>query len=247
MYYILDSIFISYDYAQWTAYFKKNDRHRLNIDFTNEPTLGEEEKALIFPSISAFQKGEHSEGSYLKSAALKFAEKNNEPDYPKAIEFFIKEENFHSSYLAQYMNYHNIPLKSGGHNGKLFDMIFRRLRRINGLHSEVTVLVTAEIIALSYYSALCNAAESKALKSICLQMLHDELPHIVFQSYTLGHFLTRPVNIFLRALLMEITCAAVWLAYRKVFAAGGYSFRRLLSESIGYLKQSVIIAAKNRG
>ena len=100
------------------------------------------------------------------------------------MRYFIKEENTHSAYLAQYMKWHRVPERKRS----VLDSIFRRLRQVNGIRSEVTVLVTAEIIALSYYTALKNATKSSALKSICSQMLHDELPHVVFQSYTLAHF-----------------------------------------------------------
>ena len=74
------------------------------------------------------------------------------------------------------MKWHRVPEKKYS----VLDSIFRRLRQVNGIRSEVTVLVTAEIIALSYYTALKNATKSSALKSICSQMLHDELPHVVF-------------------------------------------------------------------
>ena len=98
------------------------------------------------------------------------------------------------------------------------------------------------MIALSYYRALAECTASPALKHICRQMLKDELSHIVFQSYTLYKLKTRPLENLLRILLMEATMTAVWMSMKHVFQAGGYSYRRLAAESLGYLGQSINIA-----
>lgn len=238
MYCILNSQGISFNYDRWLQYFKKNAKHRLNIDFSEETVLDKAIERLIFPSITAFQKGERSEGAYLRFAAKEFAREKNEGAYPEVVDLFIKEENYHSGYLAQYMNRHAIPRQKNS----VLDSIFRKLRQVNGIHLEVMILITAEIIALSYYTALNNAVESKALKSICRQMLHDELPHVIFQSYTLSHFKSNVGNRIVRVLLMEFSCLMVWLFYRRVFVAGGYGLTLLLSESLGYLRQSITIS-----
>lgn len=238
MHCILNSRFRKFGYSQWIRYFQYNSSQRLKTDFSQEKGLPLEEKRLIFPSIVSFQKGEGSEGGYFQKESKKFAEKYKEPFYPEAVNWFIKEENMHSAYLTQFMDHYGVAKKEKN----LLDSAFRKLRHINGLYSEVSVLMTAEIIALTYYRALGNAASSDALKKICRQMLHDELPHIIFQSYTLGHFRQGTAGRIGRKLLMWITCAAVWLAYGKVFQAGGYSFQKFLAESLGYLRQSYKIS-----
>jgi len=231
---------VDFDYKDWLEYFASNAGKKLELDLAAEKELSAAEKKLLFPSIIAFQAGEHSEGTYLQKAAERFAKDSGEDVYPAVMEYFIKEENMHSSYLLQYMTRHGIPKKEM----PALDWIFRKLRRISGIRSEVMVLVTAEIIALSYYTALGNASESKALKHICRRMLHDELPHVIFQSYTLAHFKNCPVCKAVRVLLMEGSCLLVWLAYGPVFRAGGYDFTKLLSESLGYLRQSMTLADK---
>ncbi len=240
VYNILNSEFVKYDYDRWIRYFRHNSGQRLRIDFSGETELSSEQRKRIFPSITAFQKGERSEGGYFLSAAERFAEEKKEPSYTEAVRYFIKEENTHSAYLAQYMKWHRVPEKKYS----VLDSIFRRLRQVNGIRSEVTVLVTAEIIALSYYTALKNATKSSALKSICSQMLHDELPHVVFQSYTLAHFHNTAWTGFQRRALMMAACLAVWTAYRSVFRSGGYSLRRFLQNSLLLLHRSDVIARK---
>ncbi|MCM1040300.1 MAG: hypothetical protein NC434_13355 [Ruminococcus sp.] len=230
------------EHMNWAVYFEENHAQRLQIDFSEEPQLSPEEKELIFPSIREFQKGEASDGRFLLKCARRFAKKNNVPEYPAAMEWFIREENWHSFYLKQYMDYHRVTVR----DNSVLDTVFRLLRKIGGLRSEVIVLVTAEMIALPYYSALAKCTGSAALKSICTQMLADELRHIVFQSCTLYKMKTNPFERLLRILFMEITMTVVWCSMKKVFLAGGYSFRRFASECLGYLGQSIEIEKRGR-
>ena len=234
----LNSEMNDFTYEEWNQYFSGNNEHRLEIDFSKEKELSEKERRLLFPSIREFQKGEGSDGRFLMETVNKFADKNNLPEYIEAMQWFVKEENWHSAYLRKYMDYHQVKVK-----GRSFlDKAFRNLRRLGGIKCEVTVLVTAEMIALTYYDALANSTESAALKSICAQMLHDEIPHIMFQSYTLRHFKNGPIDELMRILLMEITLLFVWGAFHNVYRAGGYDLDRYLKENLGYLNQSILLA-----
>ena len=224
-----------FTYKDWEAYFRENDGKRLDIDFSQEKALPRKVKKLIFPSIRAFQKGEGSDGGYLMKTVCAFAEQSGEADYPNVMRLFVREENQHSAYLKTYMKFHGVE----GAKRSVLDSAFRRLRKLGGLKCEVTILVTAEMIALTYYDALSRCTESAALKSICDQMLQDELPHIVFQSYTLRHFRVRGADKLARRLLMDVTSFLVWCAYRRVYRAGGYGFRRFFKENRGYLRQSI--------
>ena len=221
----------------WIAHFEANNDHRLQIDFSKEPKLTSPEKNLISPSIQIFQKGEASEGRFLLHCARRYANRSQAPEYSEAMEWFVREENWHSSYLKKFMDYHQIPVRPHS----FLNGMFRFLRKTGGLRSEIIVLVTAEMIALSYYRALAACVSSPALESICRQMLKDELPHIVFQSHTLYKLKSHPVERLLRILLMEVTMTVVWLSLKDVFLTGGYSYHRLAADCLGYLRQSIKI------
>ena len=237
MYDLQKKNWVRFTYKDWLAYFNRNDKRRLEIDYSMESDLGEAEKKLIYPSIRAFQKGEHSEGYQFMELAKEFGHTYDEPEYSDAIQMFIREENYHSAYLANYMDHYD--MKKAADNTP--DKIFRTLRHKGGIFVEVSVLVTAEMIALSYYSALGNVAYkigSPALLSVCRQMLHDELPHIVFQSYTLSHYSNSLAVRLSRKLLMEGTTLFVYALYGKLLSAGGYDYRRFRRENMGYLHQT---------
>ena len=111
MYDLQKKNWVRFSYRDWYAYFKRNDARRLKIDFSNEKVLTDAERALILPSVRAFQKGEHSEGFQFLELAKKFAADRNRPLYTDAISLFIKEENFHSAYLAQFMTHYEMQME----------------------------------------------------------------------------------------------------------------------------------------
>jgi len=227
-----------FTYEDWNMHFAGNNERRLTIDFSGENYLSRAQQRLIFPSIREFQKGEGSDGKCLMEAAEKFVNETGLKECRKAMEWFVREENWHSAYLRKYMDFYHIKVK----RKSFLDKAFRKLRRLGGLKCEVTVLVTAEMIALTYYDALSKSTDSPALKSICSQMLHDEVPHIMFQSYTLSHFRNGFAEELARAMLMETTLLFVWGAFHKVYQAGGYDFTSYLKENLGYLRQSALLS-----
>lgn len=227
-----------FSYQEWNDYFSRNAGQRLEIDFSQEGDLPEAVKKRIFPSIRAFQKGEGSDGVYLMQTVEAFAERHKVPEYKEAMRWFVREENRHSAYLKKYMDFHHVQAKKRS----FLDRVFRELRRLGGVRCEVTVLVTAEMIALTYYDALSQNTDSAALKSICAQMMHDEIPHVMFQSYTLSHFKNSLPDKLMRIILMETTLLFVWGVFQNVYRAGGYDFCMYLKENMGYLRQSLELA-----
>lgn len=223
----------------WAAYFDENHAHRLVNDFSRETPLTADEKRLIFPSVRRFQKGEASDGCCLIACAEAYVQVTGDAAYLPAIRGFIREENRHSTYLKSYMDYYGVAPASR----VLLDRIFRRMRKGGTLKREITVLVTAEMLALSYYAALSRCTVSPVLQRICAQMLHDESRHIVFQSWTLHKIGAGEADARRRQRLLRAAANALWLGAKPVFAAAGYTRRVLFSEAEAMLAQSAAIAA----
>ena len=121
---------------------------------------------------------------------------------------------------------------------------------MTGIACEAIVLVTAEMIALSYYDALADATDSVLLKDICAQMLHDELMHIVLQSDTLNRISSGRAEFFntisraIRKILMSVTSSVVWKKYNDVFVNAGYTKKDFKENCKFYLNQSISIEKK---
>lgn len=228
------------EHYDWAAYFSRNARQKPVIEFTTENYLTEQEKELIFPSIRMFQAGEASDGKHLMKTVERYVRKSGDESYLEAMKWFVAEENRHSCYLTKYMEYYGVEPRER----IWLDQSFCRLRRVGGLKGEVIVLVTAEMIALSYYHALSECTDSPVLRRICRQMLHDELRHVVFQSYTLHKLKSGPLQELLRICLMQMTIWAVWPALGSLLRRGGYPYWRFYRESMGYLRQSMSIVRK---
>lgn len=157
---------------------------------------------------------------------MKFARSMNDESYCAVVKVFIKEEQDHAMVLGKFMEKQNISkLKKD-----CLDDVFRGLRKLAGLEGTITVLLTAEIIAMVYYKALQAATNSIMLRQICQQILVDEEMHLVFQSFTLNRIYSRKASFsvcfsaWIHTVLMFGTIVMVWFFHKKVLKAGQYGF-----------------------
>lgn len=196
--------------------------------------LTESERRTITPSIQQFQLGEASQGRRLLLRGQKYGRAVNDSLFAGALDLFIKEEQQHSRYLAAFMESEGIPLL----RKQWVDSAFRLLRGLAGLELSLTVLVTAEIIAVPYYRALRGATSSSVLKMICTRILDDEAGHLKFQASLLARVAGARGRVWQRAvtelhrLLLIGTMVVVWKSHRAVFEAGGYDFLKFQRETL---------------
>jgi len=224
---------------KWFTHFSLRSMTALYVSPMHSPQLTEPEKASVAKSIRQFQLGEGSKGRRLLARGKRYARQANDPFFSAALELFIKEEQQHSAYLAAFMRSQGIP-RAPHH---WVDTVFRKLRGLAGLELSLSVLVTAEIIAMPYYRALRDATGSPTLKTICRRILEDEAAHLRFQSSMLARVGSRRSSATQRALgsthreFLQGTVALVWMEHRAVFKAAGYDFRRLRDEALSEFKE----------
>jgi hypothetical protein len=190
------------------------------------------ERELVTASIQHFQLGEGSEGKGLKARARASALAIGDPDFLPTLDLFIREEQRHSSDLGRFLDREGIPRLER----HWVDEAFRRMRKLAGLELSLSVLVTAEIVAVPYYAALAEVTASPLLKAICARILLDELDHLRYQSHSLSRLRSRRRwhadfgEWAARALLMFGTLAIVWKQHHRLFRAGGFSWTRFRCE-----------------
>lgn len=223
-----------FESQKWFTHFSLRSMTALYVSPMWSAQLTHREKAIVTKSIQQFQLGEGSKGQRLLDRGRRYAREADDPFFAAALELFIKEEQQHSRYLAAFMASQGIP-RVARH---WVDTAFRRLRGLAGLELSLTVLVTAEIIAIAYYRALRDATGSPTLKMICRRILEDEAAHLRFQASMLGRASARQTAGRQRATgklhrhFMQGTIALVWVEHRRVFEAAGSDFRRFRDETL---------------
>ncbi|MBI4853125.1 MAG: hypothetical protein HY819_15140 [Acidobacteria bacterium] len=209
--------------AHWQKHFESNESNS-PINWEVEDILTQKEFDNIKNSIAAFQLGESSEGKHLIQAAKNYAQKYNDPYLITITRLFIKEEQGHALLLKRFMDKNKIPTIRKNWS----DDIFRKLRKNVGFELSITVLITAEMLSLIYYSALFNATGSKLLKSICEKLVKDEVTHIKYESELLNSIrkekLLKHLVCFAHQFFYFGTMLVVYLSHHKVLNAGGYNF-----------------------
>lgn len=219
---------------KWFAHFSLRSMTALHVSRCAARQLTERERRIITPSIQQFQLGEGSRGQRLLERGQRFGRTVSDPLFAGALELFIREEQQHSRYLASFMESQRIP-RLPRH---WVDSIFRVLRGLAGLELSLTVLVTAEIIAVPYYRALRAATGSPILKTICTRILDDEANHLKYQASMLARVAaSRPAGVRralpqLHRLFLFGTSLVVWQDHKPVFEAGDYDFQRFQRETL---------------
>ncbi len=210
---------------RWLCYFNQNAAADDGIDWDAPDELSVSERNLIAESIAAFQLGEYSEGRGLMKFARAYAEEHDDRKLIEITRHFVKEEQNHAGMLKRYMELHHIPVFTKNWT----DTVFRGLRKYVGYELSISILIVAEIIALTYYKALANCTNSTLLKSICAKILVDEASHVEYESSLINYIRSehiwfhRVVVVAAHRFLFFGAVIVVAHEHRRVLLAGGYN------------------------
>jgi hypothetical protein len=216
-----------FDWGYWLNEFEGRVPRLVVARVPRNSVLTSDERARIADSIGAFQLGEQSEGRTLLRFAREFGARHACPELGRVTELFIREEQHHAAQLREFMLAHGIVLKERNWT----DSIFRRIRRLAGFETAVTILVTAEMVGFVYYRALARATQNSYLRTICRQMCADEAIHLRYEAQLLRTLRgQRPrwrragVELAHRTLL-AIAARVVFREHRSVLEFAGYDLR----------------------
>ena len=214
-------------YAPWLEYFQ--DRRGRPLEAPGATPLQRLPRGhALGRSIARFELGESGDGARLR----RLAQATGDAAYARAIELFVAEEQAHARWLG--------PLRErfGGERLRSHwsDTAFVALRHVGGLRREICVLLTAELIALSYYRVLPLAHDDPLLRATCRRILLDERGHVAFHRATLGREFARmpaparSVSVLAWRAFVALTAAVVACDHREVLALAGVSRRAFARE-----------------
>ena len=204
-------------------FFQSANQREFDLPWNNAYRLSPYEREAVAHSIQQFHLGEGSEGRHFLRAGRTL----RDPYFVPALYCFIQQEQRHSACLGRFMEQQGIP-----HLRRHWvDQIFRGVRKLAGLRTMVTVLVTAEIIAVPYYRALRQATASPLLRALCTEILREEATHLEFQADTLHRLGCPPAFRQLHRAMLRAACALVWREHRSVFAAAHYNWAQFWHEA----------------
>jgi hypothetical protein len=214
--------------ARWQQVFAARSERTIAWAATGAAELTERERRLLGRSIATFQLGESSEGRRLQGAADSFASRHALPAISAITRRFIREEQLHARLLGEFMAREGIPFLQR----EWSDSAFRALRRSFGFELSISILISAELIALTFYPACARAARSRALEELARFLVADEEIHIAYESWLIestrsarGSVASRLAAAALGVLYGASVCV-VWLGHRRVLRAGGFTFER---------------------
>jgi hypothetical protein len=215
--------------AEWVAYFRANLARCRPIPWARGAEVTVAELDAVARSLQAWQLGETSDGRHLRAAAARYAVRAGEPDYPAAVELFIREEQRHGELLGRFLDLAGV----GRRQADWGDGLFRAARYcLPNMEAWTTPVVMVETLATIYYNAIRGATGSRVLRAVCAQLLADEMPHLRFQCERLAALLRHRSRLGYRLTLLAqrlgylVVVVLVWLGHRRALRAGGYGWRR---------------------
>ena len=218
-------------YSSWNHYFHHNNWSAADLCPAGEGTLSAQERELIAGSLQQFQLGEGSDGLGLLRRANEFSLRHGISSLPEAMQRFIREEQRHSAVLGLFLDREAIPRLQN----HWVDHLFRRIRNLAGFEMMLTVLVTAEFIAIPYYTAIHDATKSECLRRISKRILNDEAQHLEFQADNLALCaagrgdLGRLGTIIFQWLMLSLAAALVYSMHSRLFRTAGFGPLRFWS------------------
>lgn len=186
---------------------------------------------LLGPSVAIFQLGESGTGEHLFEAARRAG---TGADYQRCLERFVGEEQEHARLLALVLDALGQPVRQRHWT----DQVFVLIRRAHSLRTEVLVLMVAEVLALSYYSALAEGVTAPELADVFARIHADELVHVAFHTDTLPAQLRRfprPVHALARlgwSTLVVGAAVVVAKGHGRLLAHLGVPRRRFLRQVV---------------
>ncbi len=221
-------------YVRWLAYFEDRGGRELDAPF-DASFVDRPGRHAMARSIERFELGESGDGANLKRLAAGLGD----PAYATAIDLFVAEEGQHARWLGVLRErFGGTPLES-----HWSDRVFVALRHIGGLRREICVLLTAEVIALTYYRVLALAYEDPVLAAACDRILLDERGHVAFHRATLSReFASMPAPARTLAVLswrafVAATAKVVAVDHRDVLALAGVTRAQFEDEVRGRAKR----------
>ena len=218
---------------EWCKHFQNYPSRQRAIPWDDVRPLTGRPRRVLLCSLQDFQLGESSEGRHGMVRAAAYGARIGDPHYAEAIRLFFAEENRHAAYLARYLRANGVePI------GRSWtDFVFRRVRRLAGLETLLTVLLSAELIGEVYYRAIRAATDCPALRDVCTQLLADERLHIRFHVERFRMLrksrgpLLRTIGDVVWRVFFALTRLAVWAKHRKALRLSGKRFVRYWAEA----------------
>ena len=118
------------------------------------------------------------------------------------------------------------------------DTLFRLIRNLSSYELSITVLITAEIIALTYYESLRRSTECDVLNHICKKIIEEERNHVLYESMLLKCFhgdkprIIQSFVYFVHKCLFMCTVILVALDHKSVISRGGYTFQEFCRRNL---------------
>jgi len=201
------------------------------------PGLDAIRRAMLARSLAVFQLGESGEGRIARE--IDHCRLPGVDDtYRSALRRFVAEEGRHGRILADLVR----ALGGSVLRRTWTDALFTRARRLLGVRLKLVVLLSAEVVGITFYGLLAARLEPSPFRRALEQICGDEVHHLAFH----GDFFrlqvrTAPRRLAFRGLWWVVALAAVGtvaLDHRRTLRAFGVAPGALWRSALSRIREA---------
>lgn len=162
-------------WTQWRTHFEANATRPLPV--VDAPALDPVRTHALVRSLAVFQLGESGEGRIAHQIDRVHLD-GTDGDYRVALKRFVAEEGRHARILGQMLR----GLGGRELESNWTEALFRNGRRLMGVRTKLLVLMSAEVVGMTFYRLILERLPQSGMRGALEQICGDETEHLAFHA-----------------------------------------------------------------
>jgi hypothetical protein len=150
---------------QWREHFRGSVKRDRGIDWSHGIRLRADVRDPLIRSLQTFQRGMTSPGVDLRTKIRRAGD----AEFADCIDLYVQEKNIHSELLMRLL------WEAGSEPARraAIDFLFRRFRRRFDWVRELSIIATAEMVAIPFFRAVANSVDCPLTRQVLESILAD--------------------------------------------------------------------------
>lgn len=157
---------------QWLDHFRGSVRRERQIQWGLGVRLPDDVRDPVLTSLKVFQRGLSSPGLDLRTKVRRGCPR----EYAECIDLYVQEKQVHAELLMR------VVWEAGDEPARRawIDFLFRHFRRRFDWANELTILLTAEMVAMPFLRVVSNHVQDPVVRQVLESILADQAYHLGF-------------------------------------------------------------------
>ena len=233
------------DFSKWISYFQIHRKELIPIPHGEPYELTEEEYQIIYSSVQQLYR-ERLRPIDINPSQLQRLSGFDPKNFKRGLDLLQTERSRQAMDMRQFMRAQQIKLS----DKPVTDPVMR-MASIYSFELLLSILLMREVISMQCIRVVMKCSKSRALRSICRQIVIDQEQHIHFWCEVLAGIDGRRSRIkrIISSLWLSVLLRKSWKSHRKAFMNQHVSRFLFISRCKGLLKhyETLVLSSQDDG